>query len=94
MYANTKERSNSPVNKQRPVDLGVVLRRVEDADFSCLVDRAAGQHSLGNGEGVEDEAVLAMSLSSNPTINGVKILYRRHNCGGNEKIGRRAEVRG
>lgn len=40
-----------------------------------MVDRAAGQHSLGHGEGVEDEAVLAMSLSSNSTTIEV-VSYR------------------
>lgn len=53
----------SPIHEQRSVDLGVVLRGVEDTYFCRLVDRSAGQDSLGHRKRVEHQAELAMSLS-------------------------------
>lgn len=57
----------APVGKQRPVDLRVIRGRMEDPDFRGLVAGAAGEHRLGHGEGVEQEAELAVSLQQQPT---------------------------
>lgn len=53
---------DTPISQEGPIDLGVILGRVEDADFSGLIRGFLREHRLRHRERVEDEAKGAMSL--------------------------------